>query len=872
MIENTNTKQFYPGPILNNTLEITRFLFNDPTQIKVKYSKLNIEGVLEDIILTYGTQYEVTKVLPSDINAAEAALTASTGTVTIKNITVVEGEKLTVYRETPLIQDTKYPRTGAFPAASHEGALDYITMQNQEQQEQIDRSLKIPNSVETFDAQMPTPLPARALKINADGTGFEMSEFDPDTTLVLTEQYRTEAQVAAEVAVASKDTSIEKANIATEKAAVATTQANRVEDIYTEAVPVLNQIISNGQSGLSNTIIEGQQSLANASDALRQTQITNCLLEVPQNIKLELNDGTLTLKAGSKVIVPNGVGVFEEVVINNNINFNPSSLSNRTGLLYVKNSLNTPSLGLATETSSTSGTTTLSVGWHYNTTDNIVYRDGNAENVSLPIAIVTNVNGTGATAINQIFNGMGYIGSIIWVDKGVKGLIPNGRNEDGSLNNIEFTTSNVTTINMLGSSPTIISVNQNGTLTSSVYYTEQEEQPTGGQTLWYKPSENIMSRIAANGTLVKPFNTLIVATNDCTNGLVSNFQQKLPFIAVDHNDYSRDMQQLLLEKTPNRFLTFNAKRKLNLAANTHIQLDTRYDTKYLNNTGNQTLDIESMLDSGTTLQAGKAYSIFLVPSATGGVELKVSLNSTAPTGYSPLDTRRIGGFSTLCKDAGTISWHANHPLSGFVAGDILPQSVWTIYHRPYASPNNCIYIPAGIPFWRTIYDHAGTLSTTSFEYGGTVTRTRTFYGHMQDMMHAGYILPTYEQAAISGYGCEPLKAVSGKAEASVTTAGGHVNESNNRIISIYGAEDCAGCTWKLTTIGAIGGSNWSTDASVGVHQYGSVNVLLVGGSWGTSGHAGPFATSGTSSALTAGSNCASFGVSYPLPRKSKGNV
>ena len=54
---------------------------------------------------------------------------------------------------------------------------------------------------------------------------------------------------------------------------------------------------------------------------------------------------------------------------------------------------------------------------------------------------------------------------------------------------------------------------------------------------------------------------------------------------------------------------------------------------------------------------------------------------------------------------------------------------------------------------------------------------------MQDMMHAGYILPTYEQAAISGYGCEPLKAVSGKAEASVTTAGGHVNESNNRIIS-----------------------------------------------------------------------------------------
>jgi len=33
---------------------------------------------------------------------------------------------------------------------------------------------------------------------------------------------------------------------------------------------------------------------------LNHLQITNCLLEVPQNIKLELNNGVLTLKAGSK--------------------------------------------------------------------------------------------------------------------------------------------------------------------------------------------------------------------------------------------------------------------------------------------------------------------------------------------------------------------------------------------------------------------------------------------------------------------------------------------------------------------------------------------------------------------------------------------
>lgn len=36
------------------------------------------------------------------------------------------------------------------------------------------------------------------------------------------------------------------------------------------------------------------------------TAITNCITEIPQDIKLELKDGTLTLKAGSKVYIPNG--------------------------------------------------------------------------------------------------------------------------------------------------------------------------------------------------------------------------------------------------------------------------------------------------------------------------------------------------------------------------------------------------------------------------------------------------------------------------------------------------------------------------------------------------------------------------------------
>lgn len=42
------------------------------------------------------------------------------------------------------------------------------------------------------------------------------------------------------------------------------------------------------------------------NNTLNTSQITNCITEIPQDIKLELKDGVLTLKAGSKVYVPNG--------------------------------------------------------------------------------------------------------------------------------------------------------------------------------------------------------------------------------------------------------------------------------------------------------------------------------------------------------------------------------------------------------------------------------------------------------------------------------------------------------------------------------------------------------------------------------------
>ena len=51
----------------------------------------------------------------------------------------------------------------------------------------------------------------------------------------------------------------------------------------------------------------------NEIDSKINKQITNCITAIPQDIKLELNNGSLTVKAGSKVYIPNGPGVFDEV-------------------------------------------------------------------------------------------------------------------------------------------------------------------------------------------------------------------------------------------------------------------------------------------------------------------------------------------------------------------------------------------------------------------------------------------------------------------------------------------------------------------------------------------------------------------------------
>jgi hypothetical protein len=170
---------------------------------------------------------------------------------------------------------------------------------------------------------------------------------------------------------------------------------------------------------------------------------------------------------------------------------------------------------------------------YYHTVNNAItqYLGGVNEdiNCSFPIFLI-NKDNTGFTSIDQVFNGFGYIGSTVWVDKDVKALAPNGRNTDGTLKNYEITTTqfSIYTRNLNGDVP--LWLNTNGTLFLS-----------GG--IAYDEKRSVIYAKAEGVTGIR----CQVAMTNLTNGVVNSFNIKQPFMAVDYNDavLKQDMSEVV---------------------------------------------------------------------------------------------------------------------------------------------------------------------------------------------------------------------------------------------------------------------------------------------------------------------------------------
>lgn len=283
---------------------------------------------------------------------------------------------------------------------------------------------------------------------------------------------------------------------------------------------------------LSNITSEGKN-IANWS-----TNVTNCITEIPQDIKLELNNGTLTLKAGSTYYKCDGS--FTKVTTSQD--YSKTNVSNGYRLVFFTgNGFDIP---LVQDCNSGTSEPTTGSKW-FNTSNYILYSGGSGNwqqktNYSLPLAIITVSDGT-ITSIDQVFNGFGYIGSTVFALPGVKGLIPNGRNTDGTLRNIEFVNDRVKTFTSSYPETAILNL-YDGTIDITTYtlshFFIQNNAPTNYQfMLWLDTLNNEFKYTENTGNSWVKINLFNVATLITTDaGKITTLTPKTVFHASDYND------------------------------------------------------------------------------------------------------------------------------------------------------------------------------------------------------------------------------------------------------------------------------------------------------------------------------------------------
>lgn len=275
-------------------------------------------------------------------------------------------------------------------------------------------------------------------------------------------------------------------------------------------------------------------------------QISNCITEIPQDIKLELNsDYSITLKAGSKIYIPNGfesdgtTKKFDEVIIESDITNTRTGNETQEFLFGTNNSLNFLK-NLYSGDTAPSGQQTMV--W-YDTANNIIKYTTDTgtswinSGFSLPLCIYTRFE-SGIKSIDQVFNGFGFIGSTLFILPGVEGLAPNGRNEDGTLNNTIIKSSAIST-RLIGSSnyntKNVLYFNGSNSIGIQLY-----------KNYYLDKEKNLLAEINNDGTFNRYIGggTAIVGGEFiCDNSKIISLKSYTTYQAVDRNDSSWIAQQ-----------------------------------------------------------------------------------------------------------------------------------------------------------------------------------------------------------------------------------------------------------------------------------------------------------------------------------------
>jgi hypothetical protein len=277
------------------------------------------------------------------------------------------------------------------------------------------------------------------------------------------------------------------------------------------------------------------------------------------------------------------------------------------------------------------------------------------------------------------------------------------------------------------------------------------------------------------------------------------------------------------------------------------------------------------------------YLYAVEPSSGTTPNFCLSANSSYPNGTvggvtaRAANSRKLGGFHCLCAAVGTISGHS---LTGYLAGDILPRSVWTQHaHRPESNPEGMVFV--GNRLWADIYLASNT-TTLESSNGGTIVDGASnpdyhWYNFVERFAEINKRLPTQAEFMALAIGSNEETNISGSSDPGTT--GGHSDTAGRRMISNVGCEDCAGALWQwCNETGSDGAAasyavqDTAGDAttydganSIGRGQgYGVPNRGRLGGVWNAGALCGSRGVNWFSSPLILSSNRGSRGVSGSL--------
>jgi hypothetical protein len=283
-------------------------------------------------------------------------------------------------------------------------------------------------------------------------------------------------------------------------------------------------------------------------------------------------------------------------------------------------------------------------------------------------------------------------------------------------------------------------------------------------------------------------------------------------------------------------------------------------------------------------RAGKDLYVYAVEPSSGTTpNFCLSANSSYPSGTvggvtaGPSNSRKIGGFHCLCAAVGTISGHS---LTGYLAGDILPRSVWTQHtHRPESNPEGMVFV--GNRLWADIYLASNTTNLESSN-GGTIVDGASdpdyhWYNFAERFAEINKRLPTQAEFMALAIGSNEETNINGSADP--VTTGGHSDTAGRRMISNIGCEDCCGAMWQWIneTGGQNAGASWAVQDTAGdATTYDGANSIgrgqgyavptrgIVGGGWDSGAIYGSRGVYWNASPLVLSGNFGARGVSGSL--------